>query len=320
MKVAILARNFFGQDDGPLQLLQRAGFEVTDQSAGELGIGAGAEVLLPRIQDADAVISGLESYSAALLEACPALKLISRRGIGYDTVDVAACRRLGIGLVRTLGQVEGAVAEHILACILFFARDLQRENAEMHRGVWHRQMSMGAKGRTVGLVGFGGIGREVALRAKAFGMNILYYCRHPRPEWEEAFGVRYVPLRELYAGSDFVCACVPLTAETEGMFGETAFAQMKPGSIFINAARSPVMDPLALKAAVERGHLGGAAVDVFPHEPCTDSPLMGVKNILLTPHSAPFTRENFTRMNLAAAKNVVDYFAGAPDPKCVICP
>lgn len=320
MKVTILARNFSGQDDTPLRLLADAGFEVNDQSAGELGIGAGGKKLLECIGDSDVVIAGLEGYPAALLEACPNLKLISRRGIGYDAIDVDACRKLGIGLIRTFGQVEGAVAEHIMASILWFARDLRRENEEMHRGIWHRQMSMGAKNRTVGLVGFGGIGKEVALRAHAFGMRILYNCRHPQPEWEPQYGVTYAPLNELLAESDFICACVPLTADTKGMFDSAVFARMKHGSFFINAARSPIMDVIALKDAVENGHLAGAAVDVFPYEPCADSPLIGVKNILLTPHSAPFTRENFLQMNRVAAQNVNDYLAGTIDPKCVVCP
>ena len=319
MKVTILARNFSGQDDAPLQLLQSAGFEVNDQSAGELGIGSGGEKLLKCIGDSEVVIAGLEGYPAALLEACPRLKLISRRGIGYDAVDVDACRRLGISLIRTFGQVEGAVAEHIMACILWFARDLKRENEEMHRGVWHRQMSMGAKNRTLGLVGFGGIGKEVALRAKAFGMRVLYHCRHPQTKWEAQYGVSYASLDELLAESDFICACVPLTTETEGMFDSSVFARMKQGSFFINAARSPIMDVNALKDAMKSGHLAGSAVDVFPYEPCADSPLVGVKNVLLTPHSAPFTRENFLQMNRAAAQNIVDFFAGTLDPRCVVC-
>ena len=319
MKVTILARNFSGQDDAPLRLLQDAGFEVNDQSAGELGIGAGGEKLLACIGDSDMVIAGLEGYPATLLEACPHLKLISRRGIGYDAIDVDACRKLGIGLIRTFGQVEGAVAEHIMASILWFARDLRRENEEMHRGVWHRQMSMGAKNRTLGLVGFGGIGKEVAHRAHAFGMRILYHCRHPQAEWEGQYGATYASLNELLAESDFICACVPLTVETKGMFDSAAFAKMKPGSFFINAARSPIMNVNALKDAVESGHLAGAAVDVFPYEPCADSPLVSVKNVLLTPHSAPFTRENFLQMNRVAAQNVIDYCSGTLDPRCVVC-
>ena len=102
------------------------------------------------------------------------------------------------------------------------------------------------------------------------------------------------------------------------MFDRDRFAQMKPGSYFLNAARSPIMDVLALKEAVESGHLGGAAVDVFPHEPCTDSPLVGVKNVVLTPHTAPFTTENFLAMNRAAAQNVIDHFNGTLDPRCYV--
>lgn len=315
-KVAILARNY--TDEGSRRLLTEAGFQILPQPAAELGVGAGGEQLLPFVQDADAVIAGLESYSADLLERCPNLKLISRRGIGYDSVDVAACRRLGIAVARTVGQVEGAVAEHLMALLLHFARSIQRENEQMHRGIWDRKMSLGAKNRTLGLVGFGGIGKELARRARAFDMRILYTCRHPDPKWADAYGVQYAPLDELLRESDFVSVCVPLTAETEGMFNQDRFRQMKPGSYFLNAARSPIMDVMALKAAVESGHLGGAAVDVFPYEPCTDSPLVGVKNIVLTPHTAPFTTENFLQMNRAAAQNVIDHFSGTLPPRCYI--
>ena len=315
-KVAILARNY--TDEASRRLLQAAGFTIVDQPAVELGIGAGGDTLLPYLKDADAVIAGLENYSGALLSQCPALKLISRRGIGYDSVDVDACRRLGIALVRTVGQVEGAVAEHLMALLLHFARNVETENRLMHQRIWDRRMSLGAKNRTLGLVGFGGIGKELARRATAFDMRVLYTCRHPEAAWEDAYGVRYAPLKELLQKSDFVAVCVPLTPETAGMFDQDRFAQMKPGSYFLNAARSPIMDVSALKAAVESGHLGGAAVDVFPHEPCTDSPLVGVKNVVLTPHTAPFTTENFLAMNRAAAQNVIDHFNGTLDPRCYV--
>ena len=316
MKVAILARNY--TDEESRRLLTDAGFEILDQPQKELGIGAGGLALQAYIRDADAVIAGLEDYSADLLERCPNLKLISRRGIGYDSVDLAACQRLNIAVVRTVGQVEGAVAEHLMALLLHFARNVERESHEMHQGVWHRQMSLGAKNRTLGLVGFGGIGKELARRARAFDMRVLYTCRHPQAAWAETYGVEYAPLDELLKQSDFVAPCVPLTAETEGMFDGAAFQKMKPGSFFLNAARSPIMDVTALKEALESGHLAGAAVDVFPYEPCTDSPLVGVKNAVLTPHTAPFTTENFLQMNRAAAQNVIDHFTGTLSPACYL--
>lgn len=316
MKIAVTARNY--SDRASLDILRAAGFEILDAPAGELGIGAGGVALERYVRDADAVIAGLESYTAELLDACPRLKLISRRGIGYDSIDLDACRARGVAVVRTVGRVEGAVAEHLMALLLHFARSIERENREMHEGVWNRRMSLGAKNRTLGLVGFGGIGRELARRAKSFDMRILYTCRHPEPAWAEMYGVQYAPLDELLGESDFVAACVPLTAETAGMFDAGRFAQMKTGSYFLNAARSPIMDVLALKAAVESGRLAGAAVDVFPHEPCTDSPLRGVPNIVLTPHTAPFTTENFLEMNRAAAQNAVDHFSGILDARCYL--
>lgn len=315
LKVTVLAKNFFGEDDTPTRVLLDAGFEIFHRSYDITDAKATASL----IQDSDAVIAGLESYPAELLAQCPRLKLISRRGLGYDAIDVEACRRQGIAIARTVGQVEGAVAEHIMALILHFARNIEQESQQMHRGIWDRKMSFGAKNRTLGLVGFGGIGKELAKRARAFEMDVLYTCRHPRPEWAEEFGVRYASLETLLQNSDFVSVCVPLTAETEGMFDRARFSQMRAGSFFLNAARSPIMDVYALKEALISGHLAGAAVDVFPHEPCTDSPLMGLKNVVLTPHIADFTSENFLSMNRAAAQNVVDFFRGTLDRRFLVC-
>ena len=315
MKVVIVARDFDAGSGAAIEKLKQAGYEIEECKDHEFGVGSGEEELYERIKDADVVIAGLEPYTEHLLSRCPKLKLISRRGIGYDSVDTAACRKFGITLARTTGEVEAAVAEHVLAYILYFARSLHTQSADMHRGLWNRCMHPGAKGRTIGLVGFGGIGKEIAKRANVMDMRVLYYCRHPKPEWEGLYGASYRPLEELLAESDYVSANIPLTKQTENFFGEKEFAQMKEGSYFINIDRSPVADNDALKKYLLNGHLCGAALDVFPHEQCTDSVFIDVPNVILTPHTASYTMENFVRMNEVAAQNVIDFAQGKLEGK-----
>lgn len=315
MKVVITARNFTAPDESAVALLKAHGFEVINRSGTGLSTGAGEDAVAALFGDADIAISALEPVGETVLQRCPNLKLVSRRGIGYDSVDLDACRRHGVAVVRATGAVEAAVAEQVMAYILYFARRIDAQNARMHAGQWSRVMSYGAKNRTLGLVGFGGIGKEVARRAVPFGMQVLYYCRHPRPEWENEYHVQYAPLDELLRASDYLSVNVPLTPATQNMFGEAQFAQMKPECVFINIARSGVVDTLALKRALDSGAIRGAGVDVYDHEPCTDSPLITCQNAVLTPHTAPFTSENFREMNLCAARNVINFVAGTLEEK-----
>lgn len=315
MKVAVTGRNFVVGDSDPVAYLRAHGFEVCLYEGPDLGVGSEETDVAAAIGDADAVIAGLEPIGKTVLERCPNLRLVSRRGIGFDAVDLDACRAHGVAVIRTTGAVEEEVAEHVLAFILHFARDIAGQNASMHRGEWVRRMTPGAKGKTLGLVGFGGIGKEVARRAVPFGMRVLYNCRHPKAEWESEYGVRYAPLDEMLAQSDYIALCVPLTEETRGFFGAEQLAQMKKGSVLINIARGQITDTLALRDALQSGQLRGAGIDVYDYEPCTDSPLLACEGAVLTPHTAPYTDICFCAVNECAAKNVVDFFAGTLEEK-----
>lgn len=316
MKIVVTGRNFATKDKTALQMLQNAGHEVIVAKTA-MGTGTNAKEVYSAVGDADIAIAGLEPYDEEVLAHCPNLKLISRRGIGYDAVDLQACQKRGITLVRTVGAVEAAVAEQVIAYIFYFARKIHEQTQSMHAHEWQRMMTSGVKTRRLGLVGFGGIGKEIAKRAVALGMEVVYYCRHPQKQWETEYNVRYAQLDELLASCDYVSCNVPLTDATRNMFAAETFAKMKQGSIFINIARSLVMDEQALAKAVQSKHLAGAAVDVFQHEPCTDSPLHAVANIVLTPHTAPFTSENFIAMNNLAAQNILDFLAGTIDEKYI---
>lgn len=315
MKIVITARDFDMPDTSAVDLLRERGFDVEDRSGRRLGTGASEAEVAECIGDADAVISALEPISEYVLERCPKLKLISRRSIGYDSVDLKACAARGVAVARAAGTVEAAVAEQVMAYILYFARRVDEQSAAMHSGKWERVMSYGAKNRSLGLVGFGGIGREIAKRAVPFGMDVSYYCRRPRPEWEAEYHVRYLPFEELLSRSDYISVNVPLSPETKGMFGAQQFALMKRECVFINIARGGVVDAPALKRALESGGIRGAGVDVYDSEPCTDSPLISCENAVLTPHTSSFTSENFGEMNMRAAKNAIAFFDGTLEEK-----
>lgn len=318
MKVVITARNFVLEEDKrAITLLKESGCEIVDKSGWNQGTSS-AEENAKLLEGADAAIVAMEEINDFVLQKCPKLKFISRRGIGYDSIDIEACRKRDVSVSRTTGTVEGAVAEHVIAYILHFAREIFLQNEEMHRGIWNRKMMYGAKNRVLGLVGFGGIGKEIAKRANALGMEVRYYCRHPKKEWEETYHARYCDLPELLAVSDYVSVNVPLTDSTRGMFDAEKFALMKPESVFINVARAPVMDEKALREALDQKQLRGACVDVFDYEPCTDSLLASSERAVLTPHTASFTSENFGEMNLRAAQNVIEYFEGCLAEKYLV--
>jgi len=311
MKVVITARNFAFEGCTATALLQENGFAVYDFSDREARNGA---AYLQALREADAVINGFEPMDAALLSQCERLRLISVRGVGYDYLDLSACAAQHIAIARTVGCVGDAVAEQAMAYILYFARQVHTLNAFMQQGEWNRIMTEGAAGKTLGIIGFGEIGRALAKRAAAFGMRVLYHCRTPKTELPYTFA----PLDTVLAESDYVALALPLTDETRHLLDAAALAKMKPGAVLINVARAGIVDSEALREAVESGRLRGAAVDVFESEPCTDSVLKGVEGIILTPHTAPFTKSNFIRMNDRAARNVIDFFRGEIDKKYLV--
>ncbi len=305
MKVVISARNFIFDGCGAVDLLRENGFEA------EL---AGDGDYYEAIKDADAVINAFEPMDGALLKKCDKLKLISVRGVGYDYIDAAACADLGIAISRTVGTVGDAVSELAMAYMLHFAREVAAQNENMQSGRWSRLMTEGLSGKTLGIIGFGEIGQALAKRADAFNMNILYNCKTPK----NSGGYSFAPLDELYARSDYIVLALPLTGDTRGMIDGNALSKMKNTAVLINVARAGITDEKALKEAVESGKIRGAAVDVYESEPCTDSPLRGVKNIVLTPHTAPFTRKNFIDMNTLAAENIINFFSGTIDKKYLV--
>lgn len=305
-EVCIAAQNVTALDGGEItRLLQEAGFRVREVEGAD---GMNEAELASAMGGADAVMAGTERYSFRLLNRLPNLKLISRRGAGTDNVDLATAKKLGICVANTPGVTSAAVAELTMAMLLAADRQLPMHNAALHRGEWKKALASGLMGKTLGLAGFGGIAREVAQRAHAFGMRVLCNYRHRDKAAERQLGVQYATFDELLAESDYLSVHVPLTPETRGMFGAAEFARMKPEAVFVNTARGAVADEDALAAALQSGSIRGAAVDVYSEEPCAHSPLMACENAILTPHIGSFTRQTFAQMNRMCAENIIAFF------------
>lgn len=305
-KVVIIARDFITEGNSEAyQLLINAGFDAILKQKNEY---LTEDALIELFDGADAVIVANNDITDKVISSLPDLKLISRRGVGLDAIDLESAKRNNVAVTRTVGKVESGVAELVLAYMLEFGRQITLQDSEMKNRIWNRVLVPGLETRTIGLVGFGGIGQEIAKRAKSFGMNIIYYNRHPNKTAADALGAEYAELDELLAKSDFVSINVPLTEDTTNLISMRELKLMKPSSYLINIARSQVVNVKDLLDALKEGVIAGAAVDVYEKEPCTDSILVDAPNIILTPHVGPFTEVNFANINMAAAENVIEYF------------
>ena len=235
---------------------------------------------------------------------------------GLDNIDCKACRERGIAVIPATGANNTAVAEYVLAGLLMLARGCYCGTFAVAAGSWPRERMVGGEisGKVLGLVGFGGIARDVALRARTCGMRVMAYdpfLPADAPDWEK-LGVEPVTLETLLAEADAVSLHVPLTPDTRQLFDAGRLARMKPGAVLINTARGGIVEEAALADALRSGRLAGAMVDVFEKEPLpADSPLADVPNCLLTPHLAGVTRESNVRVSAVVARKVAECLRGA---------
>jgi (S)-sulfolactate dehydrogenase len=254
------------------------------------------------------IVRNRTQVRGGLLDACRNLVVVGRLGVGLDNIDVEACRGRGIAVIPATGANNLAVAEYVITGILMLLRGAYQASGEVADGAWPRSALIGREitARTLGLVGFGAIARETAIRAAALGMSVVSYDPHlaaDHPAWHE-LGVRKVGLEALLAESDAVSLHVPLDASTRHLIDGAALARMRKDAVLINAARGGVVDEQALATALRERRLGGAMLDVFETEPLpAGSVLAGVPNLILTPHIAGVTAESNVRVSsLIAAK------------------
>lgn len=275
------------------------------------------ELLAERLQDADAVICNKSPITAAVMAACPNLKYVGLFATGFNNIDVAYAAEHGITVCNVPGYSTEAVAQLTFALLLAVTNRAHEYNATVAAGDWVRSRTFTyfpiplteLCGKTMGIVGYGAIGRRVGDMARAFGMKVLVHGRRPIPDTD----VEQVPFEELLRLSDVVSMHCPLNADSDGMMDAAAFAKMKQGAIFINTARGGLVDENALRAALDSGHLMGAGVDVLRVEPmAADCPLLGAPNCIITPHIAWAGVETRRRLMGIVAENIRCWLAGAP--------
>jgi D-3-phosphoglycerate dehydrogenase len=282
--------------------------------------GADRAQLLPALADADAVIiRSATSIDAEALEHAPRLRVVARAGVGLDNVDVEAATRAGVMVVNAPTSNIVSAAEHAVALLLSAARNVPQAMASLRSGQWQRAAFTGVElqDKVAGILGLGRIGVLVAQRLAAFGMTVIAYDPYVAAARAAQLSVRLVSLEELLAESDFISVHLPKNAETLGLIGDKQLRLVKPGVRIVNAARGGIVDEGALASALADGRVAGAALDVYAREPCTDSPLFGLPNVVVTPHLGASTHEAQEKAGTQVARSVRLALAGEFVPDAV---
>ena len=272
----------------------------------ETGKPLKGEALIAFLQGHERAITGLERLDDAIFSALPALRVVSKYGVGLDMIDLAAARRHGIAIRWTAGVNRQSVAELTIAFMIALARNLMPLTREVRDGIWTHGGGRQLSSATVGLIGCGHVGKTVARLCRAFGARVLAHDIADYREFYSENTVTPVRLSQLLAESDFVTLHVPLDDSTRGMIGEAQFAAMKSGAFLINTARGGIVDEQALKRALIDHKLAGAAFDVFQNEPPADTELVMLPNFVGTPHVGASTTEAVLAMGRAAIAGLDD--------------
>ncbi|HEY81812.1 MAG TPA: D-glycerate dehydrogenase [Dehalococcoidia bacterium] len=284
------------------------------------------DVLLQKVRDIDGLLSLLtDKVDAELMDAAPKLRVVSNMAVGFDNIDVPEATRRGIIVGNTPGVLTETTADFAFALIMAAGRRVAEGDRWTRNGKWKTWGPMILLGHdihhaTLGIVGCGRIGLEVAKRARGFDMKVLYYDTVRRkPEEEREFGLEYVPnLHDLLSRADFITVHVPLMPETRHLISTAEFAAMKPTAVFVNTSRGPVVDQKALYQALKSGQIFAAGLDVTDPEPIPmDDPLLTLENVIIAPHIASASVATRTKMALMAAANLIAGLKGEMPPNCV---
>ena len=279
------------------------------------------DVLKAKAADADGLLCLLtDRIDEELLAGAPRLKVVSQMAVGYDNIDVQACTARGVVVGNTPGVLTETTADLAFALLLATARNLVEAERYTRSGEWRTWSPMLLTGpdvhhATLGIVGMGRIGYEMARRAHGFQMRIVYTARNPHPDVERDFGAQHVALDTLLAAGDFVSLHLPFSPATKHFIGAAELARMRPSALLINTARGPIVDQSALVSALQTGTIAGAGLDVFEIEPLPlDDPLLRLPNVTLLPHIGSASTATRTRMAELAAENLVCGLLGKPLP------
>lgn len=271
---------------------------------------------IERARGAHVIINtrGAVKWPADALRALPDLRMIATCSIGVDMIDIRAAKELGIVVSNQPGRTAPVVAEHVIGLMFAAAKRAAFQTAELKAGRWTLIQNLTLQGKTLGIVGTGNVGREVARIANALGMSCIAWTFNPSPQHAQRIGVQFVPLDQLLQESDVVSLHVRLSPDSRRIIGRRELALMKPNAILVNAGRGELVDTDALVQALHDGNLAGAALDVFDQEPIPpDHPILACDQVVLTPHIADQTPEGVELLNEGAVSNVIAFLQGRPE-------
>jgi len=295
-------------------------YDMDDPELGRALLGAGLDVrlepkrgartpeqLAPMLDGVIGAVVSTDPFTAAVIDDAPELRVISRVGVGYDSIDVDAASAAGVQIATTPGGNERVVADHTLALVLALLRRVPELERDMRKGGWNRTgryMPRQLSGETVGLVGYGAIGRHVAERLRGFGVDLIIH--------DPELGDDSTPLVDLLTRSTVVSLHCPLLPATHHLINAETLRLMRPDAVLVNAARGPIVDEAALIDALQAGVIAGAALDVFELEPPAESPLLSMENVVVSPHIAGLSTVSVAEMTRRATRAVLDVVAGRP--------
>ncbi len=281
--------------------------EFPDAIINEKGTRMSNEELVDYFSDADAAIVGLEAINAELLDKLPQLQMIAKFGVGLDNIDLEACKQRNITVGWTGGVNRRSVAEMTLGFMLALSRNLFSTSAQLKEGNWNKNGGFQLTGKTIGIVGFGHIARELVLLLKPFQCKILVNDIIDLSAVVSRFEVTSVSKDELFQESDIITVHTPLTVDTSNLFNKQVFEKMRTSALFINTARGGIVNEVDLKLALQEKKIAGAALDVYEEEPPSDSELLQLENLICTPHTGGNSYEAVVAMGMSALEHLIDY-------------
>lgn len=309
----VLLRN----QPGPFRdVLVSAGFELIDPIGEPALTPDELRTYLPR---ADALLAGGEQLTAEMFGIAPWLRVVARTGVGYDLIDLRAACSHNVVVTITPGANQESVAEQAFGLLLGLCRNIVGNDRTIHQGGWDRTLVAPVRGKTLGLLGLGRIGQAVAVRARAFGMTVIACDPLVNREFDERCQIRRVNLDELLAESDILSLHAPLTDETRGLVNKSFLARMRPGAFLLNTARGGLVVEADLRDSIVSGHLAGAGLDVLNQEPPEPGNLLlGLPNVILSPHIAGTDQKSMSDMAEQAARAIVDLYHNRWPSECVV--
>jgi D-3-phosphoglycerate dehydrogenase len=319
-RVLCTARGFEGTAEA-VALLKDAGCELitSEYSRARFDYELGGDQLVAMLEGADAYLVGSARVTRDIFERAPNLKVVSRRGVGFERIDLEAARKAGVLVAIATGSNQHAVADLVFGLMLAAARRIVDANRSVVEGRWESFTGPELRGKTLGIIGLGRVGKGVARRARGFDMRVIATDPVHDDAFASAHDVSYVPLERLLGEADVVSLNCSLNETTRGMLGADKLALLKKGVLFINTARGGIVDEAALADALRGGSIRAAGIDVFEHEPPVGSPLLGLPNVVLSPHAAAYTEEAMIAANIQAATTIVNYMHGRlPEPDCIV--